>query len=142
MQFCSWRMDIQINQIFSWILLSAKTFAFTGSAIFPIWRVPFLTCGRQLNTPTMDIHTNRLSFFDLSLSQQDRFEHLGELPDIDNSILNAEKAVDLTKFDSLDKPSYLSNLDDIENSNQQMALALCDDTNPEKRTHLSNLSSG
>jgi hypothetical protein len=69
-------MDIQINKIFSWILLSAQDIRFhrpgdisdLESSISNLW---------EAVEHTNDGHPDKpASFFDLSLSQQDRFEHL------------------------------------------------------------------
>ena len=93
----------------------------------------------------------------LGLSQQHRFEHFGEVVDIDNSILNLKQAIGITKDGHLNRPHYFSTLGssqeirfqhlgelgdlDASISNHQHAMELCDDGNPQKAVYMSNLAS-
>jgi len=46
----------------------------------------------------------------LGISQETRFEHLGELADLEHAIFNQHMAVKLTDDGHPDKPKYLNNL--------------------------------
>jgi len=57
----------------------------------------------------MDIHTRQHTFLP-RLGQRTRFDRLGELTDMEDCILNLQKAVQLTDDGHPNKAAYLSNL--------------------------------
>jgi len=68
----------------------------------------------------------------LGHAQQTRFIHLGNLSDLENSISNITKAVELADDGHLDKPGYLSNLG---NAQQTRFSHLGDLSDLENATH-------
>ena len=103
-----------------------------------------------------DRHPSKPSFLsNLGISQQTCFEHLGNLSDLNNAIMNLEKAVELTGPRNLDKAGYLTNLGatqrirfkylgnllDLEQaiSNMEDAVSLTEDGDPSKPACLSNV---
>jgi CHAT domain-containing protein/tetratricopeptide (TPR) repeat protein len=110
---------------------------------------------RAVDITPEEHRTKAMCLTNLGLSQQSRFQHLGELTDLDYSISNLRKAVDLTPEAHHSKPMYLSNLGlgqevrfkrfgmlvDLEHSilNLQTAVNLTPEDHEKKGMYLSNL---
>jgi hypothetical protein len=121
-----------------------------------------LTPARLSTTVTLVVKLKELQLTDVPMhmdsmgtSQLRRFEHFGDLSDLENAISNQQKAVDLTNDGHPDQPMYFSNLgisqltrfehlgdlSDFKNAilNKQQAVDLTDDRHPDKPMYLSNL---
>jgi hypothetical protein len=105
---------------------------------------------------TDDRHPSKPGFLsNLGVTQQARFQHIGDISDLENAIFNKEKAVQLTDDEHPDKPMYLSNLgnsqdvrferlgdlSDVDNAilNIRKAVDLTDDGHARKAGCLANL---
>ncbi|KZP27700.1 hypothetical protein FIBSPDRAFT_1040008 [Athelia psychrophila] len=151
------RMATPTSQPISQTSATAISGALNGSGISLISRIR-LRAIEQAVALTPDGHPNKPAYLsNLGSGYRTRFERLGDLADLENSIASHQQAGALTPDGHPNKPAYISklgsgyltrfeglgNLVDLENSiaSHQKAVALTPDGHPDKPAYISKLSS-